>query len=244
MRRFNKKYADECYQIWREHKSAGTGALPTAPRFIFYELVDNGIIEKKPLEKGQRRPSQDVSDALMWLRRYKLDPNGGFNKDGSVKVVWCEPGENGLIPWDDIRDDTRSLRNFSGYPTFRAAVEARMSHPYLDPWKGRWPVIVAEDRAVAVSLEDLAREYRVPVTSTNGQAGGFIQTDVIPAVRENGRAHLVLYCGDLDRGGESIEGNLREQLGTEVEIERLLLTEEQAREHHLEGKMQFFKWKH
>ena len=53
-------------KILREHEQQPDG-LPTSGRFIFYELVQRGIIDKKA-KTGGRRPDQNVADALFPLR--------------------------------------------------------------------------------------------------------------------------------------------------------------------------------
>ena len=65
----------------REHQPDG---LPTNTRFIYYELVQNGIVPK-PRKEGTsgRRSDQNTCEAVFWLR------------------------DKGLIPWDWIVDETR-----------------------------------------------------------------------------------------------------------------------------------------
>jgi hypothetical protein len=90
-------------ELLRQHEA--DGALPTNGRFLFYELVQLGVIPKaykyevgdkvkgKVLEEGDPRigtlkpwqPSGDVSAALTHLR------------------------EEGLIPWNWIVDETRTM---------------------------------------------------------------------------------------------------------------------------------------
>ena len=47
----------------------------------------------------------------------------------------------------------------------------------IDLWDGEEPpLIICESRATMGVLRDLAYEYLVPITATNGQSGGFIVT--------------------------------------------------------------------
>ena len=79
-----------CLELLREHEA--DDAIPTSGRFLFYELVDRGVVPKtnrKPDgSEARRTPAQDISDALTVLR------------------------ENGLVPWDWIADETRSLTSW------------------------------------------------------------------------------------------------------------------------------------
>jgi hypothetical protein len=193
------------YELWTEHGSAGT--LPTSGRFLFYELVANGTISKKP--SGKRRPDQNMTEALTWLR------------------------ENNHVPWDDIVDETRSLENFQGWPTIRDGVVNVLERLRLDPWDGVCPMILTESRSLAGALRSVAREYAVSIASTNGQAGGFLHTEVGPALDAGG---MVLYLGDLDFSGGHIEANTRrvlEEIVGPLAWERLALTVAQAEEYQL-----------
>jgi hypothetical protein len=58
-----------CLERMREHER--TGALPTSNRFVYYELMRLGIVEKKPpkIGSGGRRSDQDVVDDNAKRRR-------------------------------------------------------------------------------------------------------------------------------------------------------------------------------
>jgi len=71
------------------------GMIPTNARFLFYELVQRGRLSKE--KTGARRPDQDLHEALFDIR------------------------EDGRIPWDWIIDETRSVEDFTGYPTIGRA---------------------------------------------------------------------------------------------------------------------------
>jgi hypothetical protein len=75
-------------ELLEEHRTDDT--IPTSSRFLFYELVQRGIVSKERKSSGGRRPDQDVSDALIDLR------------------------ENGQVPWDWVVDETRSLESYTG----------------------------------------------------------------------------------------------------------------------------------
>ena len=64
------------------------GALATSVRFLFYEPVMQRIVAKEG-----NRPDKIVSAALTDLR------------------------ESGLVPWDDIVDETREVSDYAGSPT-------------------------------------------------------------------------------------------------------------------------------
>jgi hypothetical protein len=55
--------------------------------------------------------------------------------------------------------------------------------------------------------------YRACIASTNGQCGGFLRTNIAPALQPGDR---VIYLGDLDLAGDHIETNTRRVLEREI----------------------------
>jgi len=43
--------------------------------------------------------------------------------------------EAGLVPWDWIVDETRSLEDYTGWSSLRAATISCAKHSRLDPWR-------------------------------------------------------------------------------------------------------------
>jgi hypothetical protein len=79
----------------REHEPDG---LPTSTRFLYYELVQTGVIAKKrDTGKTGRRSDQDVAEAVFRLR-----------------VI-------GLVPWAWIVDETRNIDDWRYARLHRAA---------------------------------------------------------------------------------------------------------------------------
>jgi hypothetical protein len=170
-------------------------------------LVARAIISKH--SEGKRRPDQDMSDALKSLR------------------------DDLTIPWNWIVDETRSLDDYSGYESVKEGLVAILDAVRLNPWGNDVPLILTESRSLAGVLRSLAREYRVKISATNGQVGGFLHTDVAPMLDPFA---TVLYLGDLDRAGGDIEGNTRrvlEQIVGPLNWKRLALTEAQVEQYNL-----------
>jgi hypothetical protein len=184
------------------------GALPTSARFLYYELVQRGQLSKE--RTGARRPDQNLHDALTDIR------------------------EDGRVPWDWIVDETRSLDDYTGYPSIKEGVLAQLPYIALDPWRGRAPMSLTESRSLAGVLRDVVRDYGARIAATNGQCGGFLRTEIAPQLRPVDR---VIYLGDLDLAGGQIEDNTRRVLerliGGPLRWERLALTEEQVRQYNL-----------
>jgi hypothetical protein len=179
-----------CLDLLRQHES--DGAIPTNGRFVFYELEQLGKIPKHYLdEHGRERartPAQDVSDALMVLRRI------------------------GLVPWEWITDETRELTEWEFAASVYQYVVNQQDYARIDCWAGEPPpLIICESRATKGVLERITGHYLCP-TATNGQGGGFIVTDIVPKLEGNGRQ--VLYIGDCEVGGpaDQIEDNTRRRI--------------------------------
>jgi hypothetical protein len=199
-----------CLELLREHES--DDALPTSNRFIYYELVQRGIVEKhKPNGSGGRRSDQDMTEALFRLR------------------------EVGLVPWGWIVDETRSFTSWRYASDVVEYLADTIPLARIDLWDGEPPpVIITESRSLAGVLSDLTARYLAPITATNGQVGGHLRTDVAPALVVGQR---VGYLGDFDWQGGQIEANTRSVLerlvGGPLDWVRLAITEEQVNRYSL-----------
>jgi hypothetical protein len=203
-----------CLDVFRKHER--DGAVPTNGRFLFYELEQAGVIAKVYLDehgrKRARQPGQDISDALMVLRRL------------------------GLVPWDGITDETRELTAWRNATSVYWYVLDSVEAARIDCWAGKPPpLIICESRATKGVLERITAEYLCPITATNGQSGGFIVTDIVPRLKGNGRQ--VLYIGDCEVNGpaDQIETNTRryieehsDRVFTAETWSRVALTREQV----------------
>ncbi|UPK31878.1 hypothetical protein IVB18_05310 [Bradyrhizobium sp. 186] len=57
------------FDLLKEHEAAGEDGLPTNARFLFYELVQRGVLQKHdPDKKSGRRADSDLHAALTDLR--------------------------------------------------------------------------------------------------------------------------------------------------------------------------------
>lgn len=119
-----------CLRLLLEHEA--TGAIPTSIRFLFYELLDQGVIPKVYRDKTgaekKRTPSQDISDAVTVLRELDSDP----------------------IPWGWIVDETRTLEEWRYAESVQSYVEEVLPVARIDLWGGEPPpLILCELRSLA-----------------------------------------------------------------------------------------------
>lgn len=200
-------------ELLREHDAAGE--LPTSNRFLFYELVQAGVLDKSRTRRAGRGADQDLSDASKHLR------------------------DVGLVPWEWIVDETRTVTAYTYAPSVAEYLSGAVERATLDRWAGDPPpLILTESRTFGgVLTRTVAAEYLVPVAATNGQVGGFLRTNLAPLLGGDGTGRRVLYVGDLDHQGAQIEANTRRELeraaGAELAWTRVALTAAQADEHDL-----------
>jgi len=193
------------------------GRVSTNGRFIFYELEHTGLVRKsKPGESrrlhGLPGGMQDLGDAVFYLR------------------------DKGIVPWSWIEDETRNLYEWRHAPSVAEYVAESVELARIDLWQGSAPLLLVESRSLGGVLRDICSVRLVDIAATNGQAGGFLRTDIAPALADTGRP--VLYLGDLDHQGDQIEENTRSvlerEVGRQLDWRRLALTHEQVAEHALE----------
>jgi hypothetical protein len=110
--------------------------------------------------------------------------------DKVVSAALTDLRESGLVPWDDIVDETRDVSDYTGSPTVAADLARYLTAAVIDPWHGQVPFIVTESRSLAGVLRAQCSDYRCRIASTNGQVGGFLHTKVAPALREGDRIWL------------------------------------------------------
>ena len=203
-----------CLALLLEH--AKRRELPTSGRFLFYELVARELVDKSATRgtgRAGRGVDQDIADALLDLR------------------------ERGIVPWSWVVDETRDVSSVIVAPTIEEWVrDALQDRARIDPWDGQAPLIITESRSLRGVLAPLAEEYAADITSTNGQVGGFLVTEVAPLLADSKRP--VGYLGDLDFSGGHIEDNTRDYLtryaeGWDGEWTRLAVTDVQVRAYDL-----------
>ena len=111
------KLQEIVFKLLQEHDR--DGAIPTNARFLYYELVQRGVLEKhKPQGEKGRRSDQNLHDALTKLR------------------------ESERIPWDWIIDETRSLHDYTGWSSLADWATTSVQYVRLDPWRGRAPLVL------------------------------------------------------------------------------------------------------
>jgi hypothetical protein len=146
-----------------EHRDGGE--LPTSNRFLFYELVQRGVLDKSKTRARGRGADQNLSDACKRLR------------------------DVGLMPWEWIVDETRTLIVYQYADTVADFLLEDVDSARIDLWDGLMPpLLLCESRTFAgVLARTIAPTYLCPAAATNGQAGGFLHTNIAPILEDNER---------------------------------------------------------
>jgi hypothetical protein len=198
------------------YEHAVASLIPTNGRFVFYELEGRGLVRKSNRGESRRGNTndpreQEVNEALLELR------------------------VRGVVPWEWIVDETRQLHEWEYAATVSDYVLDSVVWARINPWPGEPPLLLVESRSLGGVLRRLAGQYLVPIAATNGQARGFLHTEIAPILRDNDRE--VLYLGDFDQQGHQIEANTRRILereaGRSIAWRRIAITEQQIAERDL-----------
>jgi hypothetical protein len=111
-----------------DHEDAGM--IPTSIRFLFYELVTLQVLPKS--FPGKAQPHQYLSNATMVLR------------------------EAGIVPWDWLVDETRSLTEPRFASTVAEYVAETVDLARVDLWDGSPPpLVLTESRSLAGVLSEM-----------------------------------------------------------------------------------------
>lgn len=188
-----------CLKLVKEHERDGT--LPTNLRFLFYELIDRGVILK-----DDDRAYTKVTEAMTILR------------------------EVGKVPWSVIVDETRELTQWAYSATIMDGVRAEVDCQRLGLWDGCTPLVITESRSLAGVLRNLCAEYLVSLASTNGQCRGFLHTKVAPSLFHDQRVLYFgdwdFSGGHIEQNTRDVLEHIR---NGGLEWERLAITEKQIK---------------
>jgi hypothetical protein len=186
--------------------------IPTSIRFVFYELEQQEHVSKRATNQdgtpSKRKPGQNLTDAITDVRNA------------------------GLVPWDWLVDDSRSVSAWHCAPTVHDYQLDTVDRARIDPWQGgRRPVLITESRTIGGVLErSIGSRYLVAIAPCGGHCHGFLVNEVAPLLEDPDT--LVGYLGDNDLCGNQIENRTRatleKHLGRELDWERVALTDAQV----------------
>ena len=144
-----------------------------------------------------------------------------------------EAREQGIIPWEWIVDETRSLERASTWSD-PAAYARAVARSYRRDFWDQQPVRVevwSEKGTIRGVLAPVLDKYAVGFRVMHGFSSATSVHDV--AEDDDGRPLIVLYVGDFDPSGmfmseQDLPSRLTEYDGDHVEVQRIALTREQV----------------
>ena len=165
----------------------------------------------------------------------RLIPSMAKNEMQRVYRLLKEARERGVIPWEWIVDETRSLERTSTWadPTAYARCVARS---YRRDFWDQQPVRVevwSEKGTIRGVLAPVLDQYAVGFRVMHGFSSATSVHDV--ADDDDGRDLIALYVGDYDPSGlfmseQDLPSRLTEYDGHHVEVRRIALTRAQVRD--------------
>ena len=163
------------------------------------------------------------------------------NKQAEYKRLCAAIGDGrnqGLIPWDQIEDRTRFVREQQtwGSPGHCAAAAAQRYQEDLWASQSWRPEVWIEKDALVGVIEGVCDDYRVPYLSCRGYGSETLLYDAAKQFRKHllaGNTPIVLYLGDHDPSGLQMSDNIEYKLrkftrGQKIEVRRLALNEDQT----------------
>lgn len=120
-------------------------------------------------------------------------------------------------------------------------VEAWMTHYRKNRWENQpyYPEIFIEKKALQGVFEKLCAEWNIALGACKGYPSLTFLYEAekrFSRAERDGKKPIIIYFGDYDPSGEdiprSIEDNMK-RLGTDVEVRRIALMEDQVRKWHL-----------
>jgi hypothetical protein len=152
----------------------------------------------------------------------------------------CKLRELGVVPWDWVVDNTRSLSVPTTFDGVGHALRTIAQIYRRDPWKDQDSVvyILTEKDGVASILEQETRPYCVPVGVVHGFSSHTFLHDIAMQIEDSGKAAWIYYFGDHDPSGVAVsiaaERLLRKFApSSQIHFHRLAVNVNQIREYDL-----------
>lgn len=147
----------------------------------------------------------------------------------------------GLVDWEAIEDRTRDLRSLPSWEDPAEIVGACAAQFHLDLWAQqptRVEVWIEKDALLGV-IERVCNENSVSYFSCRGyvsQSEMWVAAKRIWKYLKEGQEFLLLHLGDHDPSGLDMTRDIHDRLamflrGSEIEVRRIALTEEQIAEY-------------
>jgi hypothetical protein len=150
-----------------------------------------------------------------------------------VSRVVTDMRYGGLLDWDKIVDETRTVYKQSSYKDINQAITSFLERYRRDRWRGsdRYLEVWVEKRTLVNLFYSITNEYDVHLASGAGFSSATYIHEAASRLAPCHQARkkiLVLYFGDLDPSGDFMSEDLETRFaewGIDLSIERICLNE-------------------
>ena len=165
------------------------------------------------------------------------DTGGKRTNYGNVVRLSGELREKNILPWEWISDNTRWVRQPNMYLCAEHALDHWVGSYRRDLWADQ-PTNVevwCESDSIAGVIAPITHRYGIGLYVCRGQSSkGFVR-EAAEAYRHDGRPAHIIYAGDWDPSGLSIENAVKERMhryggeGLEIRFNRVGVTADDVR---------------
>lgn len=150
----------------------------------------------------------------------------------------------GLLDWDKIIDETRTIYKTESYEDIDDAEERLLQEYRRDRWKDNdyYIEVWTEKRTLVRQFYQITNEYDVFLASGGGFSSSSYIYDAIRRLHskiEDGKEIIILYFGDLDPSGDFMDVDIQkrfEEWGVDVKMKRICLNYSHLKEFNLPKK--------
>lgn len=161
------------------------------------------------------------------------------NEYSKISKIVLKLRRGGFLDWDAIEDTTRSSHKSPNYNNVNDCLYAALKRFRLKRWEGQknYVEVWVEKRGHVSILYPTTNALDVSITECGGRmALNFDIVEKLIEAQQQGKRNHILYVGDYDPSGLSIDRNLQSQLeqwGITADWKRVSLTYDQIREYNL-----------
>lgn len=161
------------------------------------------------------------------------------NEYSRISKIVLKLRRGGFMDWDSIEDTTRNVHKSPNYNDINECIINALKRFRLYRWADQenYVEVWVEKRGHVSILYNITNPLDVPIVECGGRmALNFDMVENLIEAQKRGKKNHILYVGDYDPSGLSIDKNLKHQLlqwGITAEWLRVSLTYNQIQEYNL-----------
>ena len=148
---------------------------------------------------------QPISVRGVCYALFVADHIDSMAKENTAKIsrLLTQMREEGVLPWEWIVDDSRSMEGDGGYKDLKAYGEVIANAYRRDFWahQAKRVIVISEKATVAGIVRPVLDEYGVPFFAAHGYNSATKVFDLAKEIVKDKRRYHFLYIGDYDPSG-------------------------------------------